>query len=470
MASRRLNRSSSTSSDRENMIVDSLQSSPRRSRSKARIRRADDGDCCENYLANCAKLGIPVDPSVYISLQTKWEIMKPSSRFAEGDMQPLIGILTNQTNVRKLNLEGTTMVDSRYRHRGNGNSNARALAEILKDNSLLEDINLRGTGLDDDGLVEICKAIKNNTSITSLNLANNSFGVTGAKALEDALKLNRTLKVIDLTNNQLGFESVQQLECSCSTTGPVLMKAGNFVFEEILNATTHGIAFLLSIVAGCVLLNAVEEQGHVTDYHYWACMIYSFSLVYLFAASTLYHSCFMMAARHRDVLQVLDNIGIYMLIAGTYTPLLLIGLHNSSRGTHLLMFEWVFAGVCSMFTTYADLNLPLNVNIKLFSFIAMGAGCFLIFKDIYSTVGFNVISGYGLGALAYVVGVVFFIKGETVPIYHTVWHLFVVLAAIIHWFCTYHYMVNIVITPDGAMDKMESVAQMLHDTMFDHVK
>lgn len=442
-------RSKSTSTRTARQVADSDTSSvacnegsPVKETGSGLAHAEDAGELCAEYASNCLRLGLPVDPSVYISLQTSWEILKPSGRFSEGAMQPLIGVLDGSKHVKKLNLESTTMVDARYARSGNGNSNVRALTSILQSNVHINDVNLRATGLDDDGILELCRAISHNKSITALNLAANDFGAPGARALETALQQNRTLKVLDLTNNQLGFESIRQLECSCKETGLVLMKAGNFVFEEILNAATHAIGFLLSVVGACVLMNASGELGHSTDYHFWACAVYSFSLLYLFLASACYHSSFMLPRAH-DVLQILDNIGIYMLIAGTYTPLLLIGLHNSNKGINLLICEWLFAACCSMFTVYADLNHPLNNMIKLLSFIIMGGACLAIFGDLTSFLPLDCIILYALGAVAYVVGIPFFILGEDVPIYHTVWHLFVLLAATIHWFGTYQYIVGI---------------------------
>jgi hemolysin III len=423
------------------------------------LAKSGDGVLCEDYLKNCAKLGIAVDPSVYISLQTNWNVLKPSSHFSEGAMQPLIGVLDSSQYINKLDLGFTGVINHRNRAQGNGNSNARALVSILSKNKNINDVNLRGTGLDDDGVIEICNIINNNKTITNLNLAQNNFGKLGAKALEDALKTNNTLKALDLTNNQLGFESIQQLECSCQLSGLVLMKSGNFVFEEILNATSHGVAFILSIIGTFVLMNAVVQADHTTDYHYWASAIYSFSLVYLFLASTLYHSFFMVMPRVRDVLQILDNIGIYMLIAGTYTPLLLIGMHNHTRGINLLIFEWLAAIICSMFAIYADLNHPLNNNIKLVSFVGMGGACLFMIHDIVEILPWDCVILFIIGALSYVVGIYFFIKGETRPINHTIWHLFVVIAAVLHWFGTFHYIIGMDIHIQETIDDAAAMWQ-----------
>jgi len=81
---------------------------------------------------------------------------------------------------------------------------------------------------------------------------------------------------------------------------------GNFVFEEILNSVSHGVAFLASIVGTIVLLRDVADDKKFTDYHFWACFIYSFSLMFLFISSCLYHSFFMLPTPSR-ILQILGG-------------------------------------------------------------------------------------------------------------------------------------------------------------------
>lgn len=100
-----------------------------------------------------------------------------------------------------------------------------------------------------------------------------------------------------------------------------------------------GVAFLASIVASIVLLSAISDDEKFTDYHFWSCTLYSFSLMFLFLSSCLFHSFFMLPAPSR-ILQILDHIGIYLLISGTYTPFLLISLHHSTEGNLLLISSY----------------------------------------------------------------------------------------------------------------------------------
>jgi hemolysin III len=398
----------------------------------------------EEYIANCVHFDIKIDPSIVIALRTGWKKLRPSKEVStEGCMLPLLGVLNSNEHITDLCLDGVSVFSGNYyRSVGNGNSNARILNFILRDNEVIKELNLRQTGLDDDGLVEICEAIAVNKSLTSLNLGDNRFGERGSEALQSALKLNNSLKELDLSNNSLGFDSIRALECQCISSALSLKKQGNFVFEEILNATSHGVAFLLSIVACIVLMHGVYEVNHSTDYHYWSCLVYSFSLMFLFLFSTLYHSFFMMPGTHR-VFQILDNIGIYMLIAGSYTPVVLIGLHNSFHARMLLICEWLCAFFASLFAIAGDLNHPLSQQVKLGSFIVMGFACFTIMPQMYEILPKDAVILLLGGGLTYVCGIVFFIMGERVPIYHTVWHMFVLVAAVLQWFAIYFYVLSI---------------------------
>lgn len=226
------------------------------------------------------------------------------------------------------------------------------------------------------------------------------------------------------------------------------MIEGNYAFEEILNSTSHGVAFLFSVL-GCILLmsevlsdsNKQLNKSSGVESRYWACAIYSFSLMFLFFCSSLYHSFFMLPTASR-VLQILDHVGIYMLIAGSYTPFLLIGLHGHLSASILLVLEWlcVFCGI--VFCTYADFSSMTTTIIELVVFVVMGCSVLFIWPSMEEALPPPAINLLVAGGAAYVVGIFFFIKGETKPIYHSVWHLFVILGASLHWFDVYFFIVN----------------------------
>lgn len=132
-------------------------------------------DPAEQYIKNCSQFELNVDSNVVIALRTRWNILKPTSNFDEGAMLPLMGVLDDNKHITKLNLAASSM-QSRFRTMGNGNSNARVLSSILCNNNTIEEVDLSETGLDDDGVAEVCTALKNNKTITKLNLSGNLFG------------------------------------------------------------------------------------------------------------------------------------------------------------------------------------------------------------------------------------------------------------------------------------------------------
>jgi hypothetical protein len=149
--------------------------------------------------------------------------------------------------------------------------------------------------LDDDGIKAISSGIKTNNSITTLNLSGNHFGELGAKYLSDALEANKSIQYIDLSRNALGFNAINSVLCACKSRSLMVLTNGNYVFEEILNSVSHGLAFLFSVVGAFILMSEALDGGR-TDYHFWACLLYSFALLFLFLSSCLYHSFFMSPA------------------------------------------------------------------------------------------------------------------------------------------------------------------------------
>ena len=250
----------------------------------------------ERYIQNCKTFDITVDPSVVIALLTGWDKLKPTKKFGEGDMLSLMGILEKNDHIKQLDLGSLTMHDKTFAGAGNCTSNARILAKILQQNHTIEHLDISNTGLDDDGIAELCEGIKHNTSLVNLNLASNHFGAKGAETLKEALEHNQTIRNLDVSRNALGYNSINSLLCSCAPRGMTLSTHGNFVFEEILNSVSHGVAFLGSVVGAIVLISEVMDAKY-SDYHFWAICLYSFALMFLFLSSCLFHSFFMMPTR-----------------------------------------------------------------------------------------------------------------------------------------------------------------------------
>lgn len=471
-----------------------------------------DFDEVEAYVNNCKKYNLHIDPGVVITFKTKWHILQPTSTFSEGSILPLMGVLDNNKYISHLKLSSSTAHQRNFA--GNGNTNARCLNTILRHNKSIEDLDLSYAGLDDDGLLELCDVLKDNQHITSLNLSSNHFSSRGVEALLAVLQSNQSrmtfdddgllqrgqgasiLKYLDLSRNALGFESIKLLQCQCqmNATSIIMNTHGNYVFEEILNSVSHGIAFLLSIIAANVMILECSRLHHYTDYHYWATVIYCVMASFMFLCSTLFHSFFMMPeskfindvyvyiwcvcvymvcmciyvyilctpnlclilaaslfSRHvaSKIFQIFDHIGIYFQIAGSYTPIMLIGMHHSYEARVLLVLVWCLALVGAVFSAFFDVNLPSTNQVEMMIFLGMGAAWLPLLPQVLATLSTECITLLAIGLACYLVGIVFFILGEQRPIYHSVWHVFVFVAAVVHYFAIYFYILPVDISVDA---------------------
>lgn len=426
----------------------------------------DGDDAAEMYMRNCAIFDVPIDPSIVIALRTKWDIIMPSKTFGEGGMLPLLGVLEGNKHIRKMNLCSAAMWDGRLRGAGNGNSNARVLSDILSANKSIKEVNLSDTGLDDDGMTEICRALDSNDSVTKLDISRNIFTENGAKMLTEALARNSKLKELDLSRNALGFQAISSLQCACATSGLLINTSGNYVFEEIMNAVSHGVGFIGAVIGSTLLMSDAHAKG--TDYHFWAAALFSFSLMFLFLFSTLYHSFFMVPSVSW-ILQIFDHVGIYLLIAGSYTPFMLIGMHHSRFAQILLVLEWSVATIGSIVATVADLNKPMTNVVECIMFVGMGSAVLFLIHDMAEVLPSHCITLILSGGIAYGLGITFYVLGEFKPIFHVFWHCVVVCSAAAHWFAVYWYVLPLDLD-HSQQHSMETLAQEASSCLMDHEK
>jgi hemolysin III len=203
--------------------------------------------------------------------------------------------------------------------------------------------------------------------------------------------------------------------------------------EELVNSITHGLGLVLSI-AGISALAALASSIGTARYEV-GCGVYGASLVVLYAASTLFH--IWPAGEVKQVLLLLDHIGIYILIAGTYTPMALF----TSRGLFswsCLTAAWGFAlvGSCAKVIRIGRLDED-----SLMPYFVMSALCLM------STLRLLAIAPQGepmwllAGGLFYFAGLIFYFNGDK-PFYHSIWHLFVLAGSICHYRAVLGYVIT----------------------------
>ncbi|AUC76806.1 PAQR family membrane homeostasis protein TrhA [Olleya sp. Bg11-27] len=203
------------------------------------------------------------------------------------------------------------------------------------------------------------------------------------------------------------------------------------LFEEKLNALTHGIGAVLGIAA-LVLLIILETKK--TEFSLFSVVIYGVSIIILFTASTLYH--IISDEKKKHYFRIVDHVSIYLLIAGTYTPVLLITLEQS-LGWPLFYTVWgiaIFGVVLKLFFT-GRFNFFSTLL-----YLVMGWLVVFDFSMLSSIMEPNGIILLMAGGLSYTVGIVFYAI-EKIPYNHVIWHLFVLAGAICHFFMVLFYVV-----------------------------
>ncbi|MBQ2861167.1 MAG: hemolysin III family protein [Oscillospiraceae bacterium] len=196
--------------------------------------------------------------------------------------------------------------------------------------------------------------------------------------------------------------------------------------EEIANMTTHIIGGGLGVVilALCVITSALK--GDI-----WGIIggaVYGFSMIAVYTVSSVYHGlkpCFA-----KKVMQVIDHCTIYLLIAGTYTPILLCAMRPEYPQIAWLVFasEWLLAGLGAVFTAI-DHNKYKKLSMVFY--ILMGWFIVLCLKQTIEVLTLAGMLWILFGGISYTIGAVLYGIGKKKPVFHTVFHVFVVIGTLL---------------------------------------
>ena len=194
--------------------------------------------------------------------------------------------------------------------------------------------------------------------------------------------------------------------------------------EEIANSISHGIGAALS-VAGLVLL-VVFSALFGDAWRVVSFSIYGSTLVILYLMSTLYHG--FTNPRLKRFFRILDHVSIYLLIAGTYTPIALVSMRGPWGWTIFgLIWGMAIAGIISKFFIIDKLKY-----LSVVFYIAMGWLIVIALKPMIEMVPSNMIFWMVIGGLSYTFGVIFYAM-KKMPYHHAVWHLFVLGGSVCHF-------------------------------------
>ncbi|NBD01569.1 hemolysin III family protein [Atlantibacter hermannii] len=211
-----------------------------------------------------------------------------------------------------------------------------------------------------------------------------------------------------------------------------LIEKGYSLAEEIANSISHGIGLVFGIVGLVLLLiQAVDANANVMAIASYS--LYGGSMILLFLASTLYHA--IPHARAKIWLKKFDHCAIYLLIAGTYTPFLLVGLDSTLART-LMIVIWGLALLGILF----KLTIAHRFKVlSLVTYLAMGWLSLIVIYQLTEKLALGGVTLLAAGGVVYSLGVIFYVC-KRIPYNHAIWHGFVLGGSVCHFLAIYLYV------------------------------
>lgn len=204
------------------------------------------------------------------------------------------------------------------------------------------------------------------------------------------------------------------------------------VKEELANTLTHGFGMLLGIVGLILLLiKAVDHNADILTIT--SMSIYGASIIVLFLASTLYHA--IPSQKAKKALKTFDHCAIYLLIAGSYTPFLLVSL-RTPLAIGLMIVIWVLALVGVIMKLAFVYRFE---KLSLITYLMMGWLSLVVIYQLALNLEIGGLVLLAAGGIIYSLGVIFYVA-KRIPFNHAIWHGFVLAGCACHFFAIYLYV------------------------------
>ena len=204
-------------------------------------------------------------------------------------------------------------------------------------------------------------------------------------------------------------------------------------YGEKFNTWTHLAGTLLAVGGGVVLIVLAALGGDAWKVVSFS--IYAATLMLMYSSSTLYHNA-RKGSRFKHILRTLDHNSIYLLIAGTYTPFMLVSLRGE-WGWSLFGVEWGLA----LLGILQELWLPRKTRIvSMVIYVLMGWIAVIAVEPLVAALSWPGFAWLAGGGLAYTRGIVFYINDQRFRHWHGIWHLFVLAGSILHYFAILLYV------------------------------
>jgi hemolysin III len=201
--------------------------------------------------------------------------------------------------------------------------------------------------------------------------------------------------------------------------------------DEVLNVITHAIGVIIFLLGSVALLN--KAYAHNDFWQIFSAYIFCGSLVFLYMASTLYHA--ISTPRVKDIFHVIDHSAIFILIAGTYTPFLLVGLRDEVHISFVIII-WCIATAGIIYKLFIIKKYKL---VSTLIYLSMGWMAILKVKTFYEFLPIQSSIWILTGGLFYSVGTIFYSKKD-ISHHHAIWHVFVLCGSVSHFIAIYYYL------------------------------
>ncbi|WP_075340434.1 PAQR family membrane homeostasis protein TrhA [Tenacibaculum agarivorans] len=199
--------------------------------------------------------------------------------------------------------------------------------------------------------------------------------------------------------------------------------------EEHLNVLTHGFGLMASLVALPILIQ--KAFCYIEFWYRLSFIVYGFSLIILYAASTFYHKETDPVKRKR--LKVFDHAAIFVLIAGSYTPFCLVAL-DSQLGWNIFFTVWTFAFVGILFKLFFTGKLK---HVSTVMYVAMGWLVVFFIQSLIESLSKEGVEYLIAGGIFYTIGAILY-SIKKIPYNHAIFHVFVLLGSICHFWAIYN--------------------------------
>jgi hemolysin III len=201
------------------------------------------------------------------------------------------------------------------------------------------------------------------------------------------------------------------------------------VKEEVANAITHGLGIVFCLIAIPFMVWYAWQTSSTSMV--WAVAIFGFGMLMVYSASTLYH--YAKNVETKRILRIWDHISIFLLIAGSYTPMV-IKYTNFKTSVIFLSIMWTIVALGSYIKLYYTGKYNL---LSVIMYVAMGCMAVFIIKPIIANMPPAVFYLLLAGGGAYLLGVVFYLWHK-LQYHHAVWHVFVLAGTVTHFFAVYN--------------------------------